>query len=307
MKPWGGMQWSFLYIVVSCLLLMYCVPFELSLPKGSTAAYTKSGYCVNRFPSLLPGGNKHNSAVGKGRRAHCISCPLLLWRFGKCFTNRSRRVTKYECTCHHEAAFVLISFVPIHTYLCDSDYTILDCIYSEVDRTYYILDVMCWRGHPVYDCPVRLASNPPAIQECLSNCISSTVWGTDVLLCHVAHLIGSGVFCLQCLFYHQQTEFRFYWLQSKVQETDGLSEIAKRNPVSANTSNRDFPPHIPLSFLPVFCNFVSSFSAICVCCVWCLAALYLPTWHKWSPELKLPQCNLRQGKLKVDIHCHLRA
>ncbi|XP_056272334.1 snurportin-1 [Pseudoliparis swirei] len=92
--------------------------------KGSTAAYTKSGYCVNRFPSLLPGGNRHNSAMGK-------------------------------------------------------DYTILDCIYSEVDRTYYILDVMCWRGHPVYDCP---------------------------------------------------TEFRFFWLQSKVQETDDLSEIAKRNP-----------------------------------------------------------------------------
>ncbi|KAM4619461.1 snurportin-1 [Polymixia lowei] len=108
-------------------LMVVCPMGKRSLivaSKGSTAAYTKSGYCVNRFPSLLPGGNRHNSAMGK-------------------------------------------------------DYTILDCIYSEVDRTYYILDVMCWRGHPVYDCP---------------------------------------------------TEFRFYWLQSKVQEADGLSEIAKRNP-----------------------------------------------------------------------------
>lgn len=108
-------------------LLVVCPVGKRSLivaSKGSTAAYTKSGYCVNRFPSLLPGGNRHNSAMGK-------------------------------------------------------DYTILDCIYSEVDRTYYILDVMCWRGHPVYDCP---------------------------------------------------TEFRFYWLQSKVQETEGLSDIAKRNP-----------------------------------------------------------------------------
>lgn len=35
------------------------------------------------------------------------------------------------------------------------DYTILDCIYSEVSQTYYVLDVMCWRGHPVYDCQVR--------------------------------------------------------------------------------------------------------------------------------------------------------
>ncbi|XP_061750585.1 snurportin-1 isoform X1 [Nerophis ophidion] len=108
-------------------LMVVCPVGKRSLivaSKGSTAAYTKSGYCVNRFPSLLPGGNRHNSAMGK-------------------------------------------------------DYTILDCIYSEVDRTFYMLDVMCWRGHPVYDCP---------------------------------------------------TDFRFYWLQSKIQETEGLSEIAKRNP-----------------------------------------------------------------------------
>ncbi|XP_072349137.1 snurportin-1 isoform X1 [Scyliorhinus torazame] len=93
--------------------------------RGSTAAYTRSGYCVNRFPSLLPGGNRHNSATGK-------------------------------------------------------DYTILDCIYSEVNRTFFVLDVMCWRGHPVYDC---------------------------------------------------QTEFRFFWLQSKLQEEgENLAEIVSRNP-----------------------------------------------------------------------------
>lgn len=34
--------------------------------QGSTAAYTKSGFCVNRFPSLLPGGNRHNSTSEKG-------------------------------------------------------------------------------------------------------------------------------------------------------------------------------------------------------------------------------------------------
>ncbi|XP_067090937.1 snurportin-1 isoform X2 [Osmerus mordax] len=108
-------------------LMVVCPVGKRSLivaSKGSTAAYTKSGYCVTRFPSLLPGGNRHNSAMGK-------------------------------------------------------DYTILDCIYNEVDRTYYILDVMCWRGHPVYDCP---------------------------------------------------TEFRFFWLKSKVEETSGLSDISKRNP-----------------------------------------------------------------------------
>ncbi|XP_014800264.1 PREDICTED: snurportin-1 isoform X2 [Calidris pugnax] len=93
--------------------------------RGTTAAYTKSGFCVNRFPSLLPGGNRHNSTSEK---VYCI----------------------------------------------------LDCIYSEVKQTYYILDVMCWRGHPVYDC---------------------------------------------------QTDFRFFWLFSKIQEEEGLGEKSRINPV----------------------------------------------------------------------------
>ncbi|XP_054572643.1 snurportin-1 isoform X2 [Eptesicus fuscus] len=93
--------------------------------RGSTSAYTKSGYCVNKFSSLLPGGNKRNSTTAK-------------------------------------------------------DYTILDCIYSEAKQTYYILDVMCWRGHPFYDC---------------------------------------------------QTDFRFYWMHSKLPEEEGLGENTKLNPV----------------------------------------------------------------------------
>ncbi|KFO89921.1 Snurportin-1, partial [Buceros rhinoceros silvestris] len=92
--------------------------------RGTTAAYTKSGFCVNRFPSLLPGGNRHNSTSEK------VFC-------------------------------------------------ILDCIYSEAEQTYYILDVMCWRGHPVYDC---------------------------------------------------QTDFRFFWLFSKIQEEEGLGEKSRINP-----------------------------------------------------------------------------
>nr|XP_020729306.1 snurportin-1 isoform X3 [Odocoileus virginianus texanus]XP_020729307.1 snurportin-1 isoform X3 [Odocoileus virginianus texanus] len=92
--------------------------------QGSTSAYTKSGYCVNRFSSLLPGGNRRNSTTAK-------------------------------------------------------DYTILDCIYNEVNQTYYVLDVMCWRGHPFYDC---------------------------------------------------QTDFRFYWMHSKLPEEEGLGEKTKLNP-----------------------------------------------------------------------------
>ncbi|KAL1914951.1 uncharacterized protein VTP21DRAFT_7867 [Calcarisporiella thermophila] len=50
-----------------------------------------------------------------------------------------------------------------------SDYCILDCIYDPNSLTYYVLDIMCWKGHPIYDC---------------------------------------------------ETEFRFYWLQTKIAELD---------------------------------------------------------------------------------------
>ncbi|GAQ80912.1 m3G-cap-specific nuclear import receptor [Klebsormidium nitens] len=31
-------------------------------------------------------------------------------------------------------------------------YCILDCIFHEPDQTYYVIDMMCWKGYPLYDC-----------------------------------------------------------------------------------------------------------------------------------------------------------
>eukprot|EP00854_Cymbomonas_tetramitiformis_P028018 gene28018-34651_t len=31
-------------------------------------------------------------------------------------------------------------------------YCILDCVFHKTDQTYYVLDIMCWKGHAVYDC-----------------------------------------------------------------------------------------------------------------------------------------------------------
>ncbi|XP_065836814.1 snurportin-1-like isoform X2 [Oscarella lobularis] len=64
--------------------------------KGLTAAYTRTGYCLRRFPSALPGGSKRSGFTAQ-------------------------------------------------------DYCILDCIFHEATRTFYVLDIMCWRGHVVYD------------------------------------------------------------------------------------------------------------------------------------------------------------
>ena len=35
-----------------------------------------------------------------------------------------------------------------------AEYTILDCIYNESERTFYVIDLTCWKGHPVYDSEV---------------------------------------------------------------------------------------------------------------------------------------------------------
>ncbi|RIB04552.1 hypothetical protein C2G38_2222078 [Gigaspora rosea] len=63
-----------------------------------------------------------------------------------------------------------------------SDYCILDCIYDQTTFTYYVLDMMCWKGHPIYDC---------------------------------------------------DTEFRFYWLNTKLAEMDSPCQ---------NTSTYTFTP-----------------------------------------------------------------
>lgn len=56
---------------------------------------------------------------------------------------------------------------------------ILDCIYDEVNGIYYIIDIMCWKNHPVYD---------------------------------------------------SDTEFRFYWLRTRIDEYQNVTEKTKNNP-----------------------------------------------------------------------------
>ncbi|XP_052276684.1 uncharacterized protein LOC127875954 isoform X2 [Dreissena polymorpha] len=59
------------------------------------------------------------------------------------------------------------------------DNAILDCIYHEVEKTFYVLDIMNWKNHPVYD---------------------------------------------------SDTDFRFFWMLSKLQEVPEAGEVSKINP-----------------------------------------------------------------------------
>ena len=38
-----------------------------------------------------------------------------------------------------------------------SEYSIMDCIYNEGERTFYIIDLTCWKGHPIYDSEVNIS------------------------------------------------------------------------------------------------------------------------------------------------------
>uniref|UniRef100_A0A8C3J5F0 Snurportin-1 n=1 Tax=Calidris pygmaea TaxID=425635 RepID=A0A8C3J5F0_9CHAR len=88
-------------------------------------------------------------------------------------------------------------------------YCILDCIYSEVKQTYYILDVMCWRGHPVYDCQ---DSQVFLLRAALQQVTPNLSWCRGLFLprCSTQHLPFLLLVFFQVdglLFYHKQTHY----------------------------------------------------------------------------------------------------
>ena len=84
-------------------------------------------------------------------------------------------------SCYSKSGYCLdtfASYLPGGSRETSSGYTVLDCIYSATEQTFYVLDIMCWNNHPVYD---------------------------------------------------SETEFRFYWLESKLKETSELASVSKSN------------------------------------------------------------------------------
>lgn len=84
-------------------------------------------------------------------------------------------------SCYSKSGFCIDTFascLPGGNNDTRSGYTVLDCIFSPVEQSFHVLDVMCWNNHPVYD---------------------------------------------------SETEFRFFWLASKLLETPELSKITVNN------------------------------------------------------------------------------
>ena len=51
------------------------------------------------------------------------------------------------------------------------DICILDCIFHEPDSTYYVIDMMCWKGYALYDCSAefRLYWVQLKLAECIAD------------------------------------------------------------------------------------------------------------------------------------------
>nr|CAD7575062.1 unnamed protein product [Timema californicum] len=71
--------------------------------------------------------------------------------------------------------------------------TVLDCIWSDEDQTYYVLDVLVWGAHPLLDCEL---ANALVV-------LSSTAEDGEIEV-------------------RISTEFRFFWLETKFSETPEL-------------------------------------------------------------------------------------
>ncbi|XP_076354540.1 snurportin-1 isoform X2 [Tachypleus tridentatus] len=99
------------------------------------------------------------------------------------------------------------------------DYTLLDCVFNEKEKTFFILDIMCWRSNPVFDSETTFRfwwlhtkiSEIPEVQQCSKlnpykfvplpsySCdhevIQNTLWSNLPFSCKLDGL----------LFYHKRT------------------------------------------------------------------------------------------------------
>lgn len=57
------------------------------------------------------------------------------------------------------------------------DVCILDCIFHETDNTYYVLDMMCWKGYILYDCSAEFRLY--WVQLKLAECTACTADGSQ--------------------------------------------------------------------------------------------------------------------------------
>ena len=122
-------QWhhkGFTFNLDGVLTIFLGVLYSKKKHRHPLQVYSKSGKQVKTFPSNLPGGNR-----SQGGRYHT-------WFYSR---------TKTTSNVDSEMSFCY--FPILATCRVRNSYTILDCVYSDTNGIFYILDMMCWDGYQV--------------------------------------------------------------------------------------------------------------------------------------------------------------
>lgn len=120
--------------------------FYYFLPQGRTHAYAKNGSRINSFSSHLPGGNYGQKGRSKtGILVHWRNLAPFFWLTSN----------KFLFTSLHMIWFCRVIYELIMIENLVSENVILDCLFDEKEGIYYVLDIMCWSNHPVYDSEVK--------------------------------------------------------------------------------------------------------------------------------------------------------
>nr|CAB3266451.1 snurportin-1-like [Phallusia mammillata] len=113
------------------------------------------------------------------------------------------------------------SALPGGSYDTNSGYTVLDCVFNEIDKTFYVLDVMCWNNHPMYDSETefrlfwlhgKLSETPELAELTPNNSFKFVV--VQNYPCH-KEFISSALSTTDIdkvdglLFYHKRTHYTF--------------------------------------------------------------------------------------------------
>ncbi|KAF5188693.1 Snurportin-1 [Thalictrum thalictroides] len=118
---------------------------------GTTVSRLRNGYVLHHFPSSLPNGARTKDNSGPSN-SYVFARPS-----GKrCFVVSSDGTTvsrlRNGYVLHHFPSSLPNGARTKDNSGPSNSFSLLDCIFHEPDQTYYVIDMVCWRGYSLSDC-----------------------------------------------------------------------------------------------------------------------------------------------------------
>ncbi|KAL5724816.1 hypothetical protein ACHQM5_008030 [Ranunculus cassubicifolius] len=101
-----------------------------------------------------------------------------------------------------------------------NSFCLLDCIFHEQDQTYYVIDMVCWKGYSLYDCTAEFrfywlnsklaetgACNPPSVYHRYKFSVVP-IYNCDLIGLHAAYTGGVSYVKDGLLFYNKHAHYQ---------------------------------------------------------------------------------------------------